>query len=418
MTTSADEKGSNTCGRRVFLHTALRAVAVAGVTQALGPAIAATTGTASAKSIARPKGARRASRKDTLRREESMIRANSATHDPALHKFIDSGLTSNLQVLVVAADRIVLDFCEGTVAPPPGPRTKVTPQLRFQVGSVGKPITATAVLKCLDTGRIKSLSDPVRNYAPEYAYPDHTILHLLTHSAGYTTQEEVAWPTDEAGLAEFKRKCYEKKAVHFAPGEKSHYYSVGYFILMDIVERLSGSRFEDFCQENIFVPAGMTHTTWDWRKIPDGERVLPWLDREPRLQTEFEKMPPTGTTGLWTTAGDLARFMQMVRGHGAAGGVRILGEKTAALMIADQTGNRFNRSATFWRRGPAPQAPPFGDKDSADTVGHPGYCGSISTYDPKTDLTFVAVTNSMKLHSNFDNYRQIRNALGDLKLTP
>ena len=148
----------------------------------------------------------------------------------------------------------------------------------FEMASVTKMFTATAVMLLVREGR-QCLDDEYVNYFPDYPYPGVTVRHLLTHTRGmpddFETETWVApvWKNEKrippcSEILRFIRESGEE-ASH-APGETFRYTDIGYCLLANLVEKLSGVKFEDFLKKNVFEPAGMKdsgiyHTRRDGR---------------------------------------------------------------------------------------------------------------------------------------------------------
>lgn len=148
----------------------------------------------------------------------------------------------------------------------------------FEMASVTKMFTATAVMLLVREGKL-GLDDEYAEYFPEYPYPGVTIRHLLTHTSGMPDDFETAtwvcpvWKNEKripscSEILRFIRDSGEE-ASH-TPGETFRYTDIGYCLLANLVEKLSGVRFEDFLKENILEPAGMKdsgiyHTRRDGR---------------------------------------------------------------------------------------------------------------------------------------------------------
>ena len=139
----------------------------------------------------------------------------------------------------------------------------------FQLASVTKQFTASAVMLAVRMG-LFGLDDRIVKYFPELtAYPEVTVRHLLTHTSGvpdYFDDEDwfiKIWEEEKRvpGNDEIIRFLLETKAKpYFAPGEGLQYSNTGYNLLALLVERRSGVPYEEFLQKNIFEPAGMTST--------------------------------------------------------------------------------------------------------------------------------------------------------------
>ena len=145
----------------------------------------------------------------------------------------------------------------------------ITEDTIFQLASISKQFTATAVMLLMRQSLL-SPEDRITKYFPELAaYEGVTVRHLLNHTSGIPDyfddadwfikiwKEEKRVPCNDeilSFLLETKAKPY------FAPGEGLRYSNTGYNLLALLVERLSGVPFEEFLQKNIFEPAGMTST--------------------------------------------------------------------------------------------------------------------------------------------------------------
>ena len=139
----------------------------------------------------------------------------------------------------------------------------------FQLASVSKQFTATAVMLARRQGLL-SLDDRIIRYFPELtAYPDVTVRHLLSNTSGIPDYFEDAdwfiniWKEEHRvpGNDEIVRfLCETKLKPEFAPGEKFSYSNTGFNLLALLVERVSGVPYEEFLRQNVFEPAGMRST--------------------------------------------------------------------------------------------------------------------------------------------------------------
>ncbi|MCR4707981.1 MAG: beta-lactamase family protein [Clostridiales bacterium] len=148
----------------------------------------------------------------------------------------------------------------------------------FEMASVTKMFTATAVMLLAREGKL-GLDDEYTKYFPDYPYPGVTIRHLLTHTSGMPDDFETAswvrpaWENEKrippcGEILRFIRDSGE--VASHAPGETFRYTDIGYCLLANLVETLSGVRFEDFLKTNILEPSGMKdsailHTRRDGR---------------------------------------------------------------------------------------------------------------------------------------------------------
>ncbi|HVS93248.1 MAG TPA: serine hydrolase domain-containing protein [Mucilaginibacter sp.] len=136
----------------------------------------------------------------------------------------------------------------------------------FNLASISKVFTSTAVLQLRDKGRL-SLDDHFDKYFPDFPFHNITIRHLLTHTSGLPDLELYEslvheYPdtviTDKNIIPELKKW---KQGLQFNPGDKFRYCNTGFCLLAMLVEKVSGMPFSKYLQKNIFQPAGM-HTTY------------------------------------------------------------------------------------------------------------------------------------------------------------
>ncbi len=133
----------------------------------------------------------------------------------------------------------------------------------FQLASVSKPLTATAVLQLVESGKLH-LDDLIDQYLPDFPYPGINIEMLLTHQSGlpnylYITDEN--WDDEEIPLS--NQEAYEiflceQPMRYYPPGRRYNYCNTNYFLLANIIEKVSGKTFPEYMEDHIFKPAGMT----------------------------------------------------------------------------------------------------------------------------------------------------------------
>ena len=148
----------------------------------------------------------------------------------------------------------------------------------FDFASVAKQFTGFAIALLVEQGKI-SLNDDIRQYLPEV--PDFgeiiTIRHLLFHTSGIrdwvglvklSGRYKVDVITDEflMGIVKHQRE------LHFKPGERFLYSNTGYFLLAQIISRVTNKSFRELTDENIFKPLEMNNTLFldDYREIIKG----------------------------------------------------------------------------------------------------------------------------------------------------
>ncbi|GAB2586962.1 hypothetical protein Aab01nite_50830 [Paractinoplanes abujensis] len=146
----------------------------------------------------------------------------------------------------------------------------------FLIGSVSKPITAQAVMRLVESGRV-DLDDPVRRHVPWFDLADDdaaariTVRHLLTHTSGLAQWASRTDRFDNSadGLARSVRDLAGVEPAR-PPGTAHEYSDANYMVLGALVETVSGKPYGEFLRSEIFQPLGMTHAA---ATEADAERV-------------------------------------------------------------------------------------------------------------------------------------------------
>ncbi|MHC1765325.1 MAG: serine hydrolase domain-containing protein [Verrucomicrobiia bacterium] len=307
--------------------------------------------------------------------------------------------------------------------------------------SMSKIITCAATLVLLEEGRF-GLDDPIANYLPELKdmkvwaggtqdapklealKSPITIKHLLTHTSGliydFGGEDELAklWLGADLwsgpGLSNFISKL-SKLPLRHQPGE-AFTYGVNQDVLGALVERASGQRFGAFLEQRIFKPLGMKDTGFD---VPDGKmnRLAKTYKHGPN-GTFIEDQPIIGTwpeegrgieaggAGIFSTAGDFARFAQMLCNGGTLDGQRILGRKTVELMTADHMTDLPNNQAASREKGfgfGVEVTTDLGRLSMPSSKGQFGWYGAATTYcqiDPQERVVAIALAQHLPFNEH------------------
>jgi CubicO group peptidase (beta-lactamase class C family) len=196
----------------------------------------------------------------------------------------------------------------------------IKPDTIFHVASVSKQFTAMAVVLLEQDGKL-SIEDDVHKYLPElpdYGHPI-TLRNLLQHTSGIRDQ----WAT--LGLAgwdlkdvitqnQILRLLFRQKELNFPPGTKWLYSNGGFTLLAEVVKRVSGQPLPQFCAERIFGPIGMSHTHFHLKLeeiVPN--RAYSYASSDHGFVFAPLNYANVGATSLFTTAGDLARWLDNFR---------------------------------------------------------------------------------------------------------
>lgn len=222
----------------------------------------------------------------------------------------------------------------------------VTPQTVYHVASVSKQFTAMAVVLLEEDGKL-SLEDDLHKYLselPDYGHPV-TIRQLLQHTSGIRDQWQTlglaGWRLDDVITQEqILRLLFRQKELNFVPGTRHLYSNGGYTLAAEIVARVSGKSFPDFCRDRIFNPLGLTRTHFhiDHRTIVR-DRAYSYSKHGDGYEAEPLNYANVGATSLFTTASDLVRWLDNFR-EPKVGGQRAIERLQEQAILAD--GNKID----------------------------------------------------------------------------
>jgi CubicO group peptidase (beta-lactamase class C family) len=194
-------------------------------------------------------------------------------------------------------------------------------ETRYNIGSIGKTVTAVAVMLLIQEGKLQ-LTDTLGKFYPECPFAEKdviTIRHLLTHTSGlgdYLEHKDYkARLATLRSVADRLPLIYEQKPS-FPAGERFEYSNSGMVLLGGIIEKIAGIPYREFIRQRIFVPCGMTASG-----IVQEEEVLPdravgyTQNADGSFTANILVIPaPFSDGGLRTSAGDLLRFDQALKG--------------------------------------------------------------------------------------------------------
>ncbi|MEZ4370995.1 MAG: serine hydrolase domain-containing protein [Polyangiaceae bacterium] len=188
--------------------------------------------------------------------------------------------------------------------------TPISLKTRFEVGSVTKSFTASAVLALVQQGKLK-LDGPADQYLPALAgvrYPSRdspriTLRHLLTHTSGLPRVGPLD-TTHDPGEAEVLQSL-DGLALVRAPGTLSDYSNLGYIVLAQVIRAVTGEAYEKFVEEQVLKPLGSDAT------FSPGPAAASGYSRGasgPRPEKSKQRGAAGGSGGLWGSLEDVARF--------------------------------------------------------------------------------------------------------------
>ncbi len=268
--------------------------------------------------------------------------------------------------------------------------TPVTPDTVFDLASVTKQFTATAIMSLVEDGKVK-LDDPIIKYLPRSPrkWNGITVRHLLTHTAGLASLDDgfASLPGKiDYTTAEFFKSATEDP-MSFAPGANYQYSDVGYFLLGMIIEKASGQRYGDFLAERFFKPLGMTSTSIDDQWAVVKNRAAGYTIRNGQIANirRVQQVELLSHCGVFSTVRDLAKW------DNALGSGKVVKESSLAAMW---TPVKLNNGSPY----PYGFGWEIGAEQGHKTISHSGYTGTEYTRFPDDKLTVIALTN-LGLHN-------------------
>jgi len=332
----------------------------------------------------------------------------------ALQPFVESRSLAGAVMLVADREKI-LDLEAVGYADVASHRAMPTDAL-FWIASQSKPITATCLMMLVDEGKLK-LDDPVAKYLPEFnnlwltaehdndhmtlKRPRHpiTVREILSHTSGLSFSSAMETPTLDVLPLRDGVRSYALTPLQFEPGTKYQYSNAGINTAGRLIEVMSGMPYADFLNTHLFKPLGMKDTTF-WPSKSQLARLAKSykpnatkadLDETTVTQLRYplddRTRQPMPAGGLFSTAGDVARFCQMILNHGTFKGKRYLSEEAVKQMTSKQTGDA------------VPEGYGLGWSTGGGNFGHGGAYATNMNIDSNRGL----ITIWMVQHAGFPN---------------
>ena len=322
--------------------------------------------------------------------------------DACIEKAIAAGKTPGAVVLVGHPGQVLYKKAYGERAIEPRDE-KMTEDTIFDAASLTKVVaTTSSIMKLFEQGKVR-LGDRVTEYLPEFqgGRSDITLRHLLTHFSGFRPDLDLepAWHGYDTGV---RLAMADKPRT--APGERFVYSDLNFILLGEIVRAVSGKPLNEFADQEIFRPMGMSETRFlppeSWRV-----RIAP-TERENGAPLRGVVHDPTarmmggvaGHAGLFTTADDLARFAEMMLNLGEYRGTRLFSPLTVRKFTEPNTPPRqFILRGLGWDID-SPYSSNRGELFPLGSYGHTGFTGTSLWIDPSTRTYVVLLSNSVHPH--------------------
>lgn len=291
----------------------------------------------------------------------------------------------------------------------------VTSETIYDIASLTKVIATTTAVMILADRNLIDPDEKVSFYLPEFSSEEKnniTVKNLLLHNSGLK-----AWipfyKTCKNKSDVFNTICSEK--LDYTTGTKFVYSDLGFILLGFIVEKISRTSLDKFCEENIFVPLGMSFTMFnpnpDYQKLAaptenDTYFRMRQIKGEVHDESAFVMGGVSGNAGLFSNANDLNLYMKMLVNKGYFKDERRMNAKNQTFQLIkpgtitlfsqlfSNTGYE-NSRALGWDTYPKPNKYPSqcGSLISRNCIGHTGFTGTSIWYDFDRDIYIIFLTN-------------------------
>ena len=289
----------------------------------------------------------------------------------------------------------------------------------YDLASLTKVVATTTAAMILEEEGKLDLSRTVQSYLPEFAAPDKaaiTVRMLLTHRGGLEAFAPL-WKASH-GRAEYLTQINARPLAN-PPGTKVVYSDWDFILMGMIVERITGTTLDAFTAARVFGPLGMSSTrfTPDTTDAALMQRITYTALDTLRGQLHGTVHDPnawalggvSGHAGLFSTARDLAVFVQMLLNGGTYAGVRILKPTTVARWTSGQ--DVASSRALGWDTPSAVSS--AGRFFSPRSFGHTGYTGTSIWVDPERGLFVVFLMNRVNSRGEATRHVQLRRDVAD-----
>lgn len=339
-----------------------------------------------------------------------------AEYDPLHHKAFGSAYC------VIQEDEIIYKNCFGYTSLDAA--SPVTENTIFRLASMTKPVTAMAVMILAERG-VLSLSDPVWKYLPAFrdvhviectdsqtftdkgkAKTDITIRHLLTHTAGFGSEEPkiLGMTAKDKRTIDDSIQYFLKEGLDYEPGTNQKYSATGAFdVLVKIMELVTGMDFQEFVKKEIFVPCKMLNTAFvptkeQWAAMMDMPQIADGKISVKRTgDCIFGDYPCThylGGAGLVSTLSDYTNFAKMLLNEGKTETGGLISEESFRLLTTPYVPKEIMPGIQNWGLGLRLMLDESSTDLQVDTFGMSGAFGSHFWVDPRNRIVAVLLKNS------------------------
>ncbi len=350
--------------------------------------------------------------------KQALVRRKLERVNRAVDRSVDKGEIPGATILAKLGDPLRYEGVFGSAALTPSPR-ETRPDTLYDLASLTKVLATTSAIMTLVAEQKLALDQAIADVFPEFALHGKekvTVRHLLSHSSGlrpwrayYEDLREREHRKGERllgtpeGRRSIVRRIFQSVLVH-EPEEAAVYGDLGFIVLGELVERVSGEPLDTFCQSRVFAPLGMADTHFN--RLPftgDPTRyaateLCPWRERvlvgEVHDGNAWAMGGVAGHAGLFSTAGDVLRFAEEM----------LAADRGESELFPAEVAREFSRRQEIppgsdWALGwDTPSAESTSGRHfSRASIGHTGFTGTSVWIDLERGAIVVVLAN--RVHS-------------------
>lgn len=331
---------------------------------------------------------------------------------------LDRGLANRAYPGAIAVvgtkSRVIAQYAVGHLdwapSPPPNEHTL------WDMASLTKVVGLTSgLMQLVDQGKI-DINAPVQRYLPNWRGPNKDkvlIRHLLTHTSGlpaFKAYDQITHDPDSLAVLMFNTP------LDTTPGARMVYSDIGAYMLGRVLEQVTGQSLDMYLHDHVFEPAGMHETMYRpphalWPNTAPTELDTVQRHRLVRGMVHDERAYYLGGVsahaGLFSTAHDVTRFVQMMLNGGRIDGRQVI----PAAEITRFTKRQVEDRALGWQKPDGKNS--AGHLMPEEAYGHTGFTGTSIWIDPKDDVFIVLLTNRVDPTRDHSKIGPVRTQLAD-----
>jgi CubicO group peptidase (beta-lactamase class C family) len=362
-----------------------------------------------------------------------------AAVEDATEEAVKQGVFPGVVLLVGRGEDVIYERAFGWRSLLPD-RAPMDPSTIFDLASLTKPLATTLGIMLLVNEKKVHLDDRVTRFVPTFANTATKIRHLLNHTSGLPAwkpyYEGLISDVDSAGtglIGSARAKSYILEQIHreaplSEPGAQALYSDLGFMVLGEIIETISGTNLDVFFHDRIaqrlklrstaFID--LTRCSTSLSQFEEDEiaptELCPWRKKvlcgEVQDDNAFAAGGVAGHAGLFSSAGDIHKMVAQL-GRCLQGRDSFLPQELIQEFFTKNDSVPGSTYALGWDT-PAPEKSSSGMHFSRTTVGHLGFTGTSLWWDLEKNCHVILLTNRVHPNRNNERIKQFRPKIHDL----